>query len=524
MMNEWALKSLLKPEAYPEPTSSVRLVQTHVSFIFITDNFVYKIKKPVDFGFLNFTTIDRRRFYCNEEVRLNRRLCPDTYLGVVAVRETLSGATFCEDGDIIDYAVKMKRLPDGLMLDRLLAEGRVTEHDIRKIARAIANFHLAAERGGGIDEYGSVSGIRRNWEENFQQSGRLIGISLAETDLEIIRKHVSSFISENEAIFAERVNLGFIRDCDGDIHMENICLSDPVCIFDCIEFNDRFRYTDTAADIAFFLMDLDFHGKSAFSAPFLDEYCTMTGDKGVSLVLEFYKIYRAFVRGKVESLKLIDPDIPDGEKKDAGEKSARYFRLARGYILRKRLPKALIITCGLMGSGKSAIALALAFELGMDTVSSDAVRKEITNTPTGIRRKDGYGTGIYSPAINDSVYRELLSRSEKALKGGLSIIVDATFRRMEERARFASLADDNGASFYIVHTFCAEPIAKNRLDARDQLPGGLSDGRWELLPLQQDEFEPPDNGEGKLISLDTSLPMGDNIDTILKGMEIYNGA
>jgi uncharacterized protein len=523
-MDQWALKSLLKPEVYPEPTSSVLLVQTHVSFLFITDNFVYKIKKPVDFGFLNFTTIDRRRFYCNEEVRLNRRLCPDTYLGVVAVRETHSGASFCEEGEVIDYAVKMKRLPDERMLDRLLAEGRVTEHDIRKIARAIACFHLAAERGGGIEEYGSVAGIRRNWEESFQQSGRLIGISLAKTDLEIIRKYVSSFISENEALFVERVNLGFIRDCNGDIHMENICLTDPVCIFDCIEFNDRFRYTDTAADIAFFLMDLDFHGKSAFSAPFLDEYCTVTGDKGVSQVLGFYMIYRAFVRGKVESLKLFDPDIPDGEKKNAGERSARYFRLARGYILRRRLPKAMIITCGLMGSGKSAIAAALAFELGMDTVSSDAVRKEITKTPTGIRRKDGYGTGIYSPAINESVYRELLSGSEKALKGGRSIIVDATFRKKEDRVRFAALAYDNGASFYIVHTFCAEAIEKNRLDSRDHVPGGLSDGRWDLLPLQKVEFEPPVNGEGRLISLDTSRSMGDNIDTILKGMEIYDGA
>jgi len=523
-MDEWALKSLLKPEVYPEPTSSVRLLQTHVSFLFITDNFVYKIKKPVDFGFLNFTTIDRRRFYCNEEVRLNRRLCPDTYLGVVALRESSSGATFCGDGNIIDYAVKMKRLPDERMLDRMLAEGRVTEDDIRKIARAIAGFHLAAERGGGIAEYGSVAAIRRNWEENFQQAGIFIGISIVETDLEIIRKYVSTFISENEAIFAERVNLGFIRDCDGDIHLENICLTDPVCIFDCIEFNDRFRYTDTAADIAFFLMDLDFHGKGPFSAPFLDEYCTVTGDMGVSQLLGFYMIYRSFVRGKVESMKLTDPDIPDGERSNAGEKSARYFRLARGYILRKRLPKTLIITCGLMGSGKSAIASALVFELGMDSVSSDAVRKEMTKTPTGIRRKDGYGTGIYSPSVNDSVYGELLSRSEQALKGGRSIIVDATFRRMEDRARFASLADDNGASFYIVHTVCAEAIAKNRLDARDRVPAGLSDGRWELLQLQKDEFEPPDNGEGKLIYLDTSRPMGDNIDTILKGMEIYDGA
>jgi aminoglycoside phosphotransferase family enzyme/predicted kinase len=523
-MDEWALKSLLKPEAYPEPTSSVSLVQTHVSFLFITDSFVYKIKKPVDFGFLNFTTIDRRRFYCNEEVRLNRRLCPDTYLGVVALRETPSGATFCGDGNIIDYAVKMKRLPDWLMLDRMLAEGRATEREIRKIARAIACFHLAAERGGGIDDYGSVAEIRRNWEENFQQAGMFINITLTERDLSLIKRYVETFLTENDAMFAERASNGFIRDCDGDIHLENICLTDPVCIFDCIEFNDRFRYTDTAADIAFFLMDLDFHGKNSFSQPFLDEYSAITGDICLFPLLDFYKIYRAFVRGKVQSMKLADPDIPDSEKTDAGHKARRYFRLARGYILRRSLPKTLIITCGLMGSGKSAIASALALELGIDSVSSDAVRKEITKTPTGILRKDGYGTGIYGPAVNDAVYRELLSRSGKALKGGISIIVDATFRNKEDRVRFAALAGDNGASFYILHTFCAEAIAKDRLDARDHFTGGLSDGRWELLPHQKAEFEPPDNGEGRLIPLDTSRPMGDNIDTILKGMEIYDGA
>jgi aminoglycoside phosphotransferase family enzyme/predicted kinase len=524
MMDEWALKSLLKPGAYPEPTSSVRLVQTHVSFLFITDNFVYKIKKPVDFGFLNFTTIDHRRFYCNEEVRLNRRLCPDTYLGVLAVRETPSGATFCGDGEIIDYAVKMKRLPDERMLDRMLVEGRVTEHDIRKIARAIAGFHLAAERGGPIDEYGSVAGIMRNWEENFQQAGSFIGISLAEKDLEIIGQYVSTFISENEAIFAERVNLGFIRDCDGDIHLENICLTDPVCIFDCIEFNDRFRYTDTAADIAFFLMDLDFHGKSAFSHPFLDEYTALTGDRGLLPILDFYKTYRAFVRGKVESMKLTDPDIPDPEKTDAGYKARGYFRLARGYILRGKTPKSLVITCGLMGSGKSATASALAFELGTEIVSSDALRKELSKTAQERHGLDEYGAGIYSPAFDEATYEALLSRSESALRAGRGMIVDATFRRRGDRLRFADMATRNEVPFFIVHTFCPESVARERLIARQSKPGNLSDGRWELFPRQKEEFEAPGSGEGTLIFLDTSRPMMDNIDIILKAMGAFDGA
>jgi len=523
-MDDCSLKSLLKPEAYPEPTNSVRLMQTHVSFLFLTDNFVYKIKKPVDFGFLNFTTIDSRRFYCNEEVRLNRRLCPDTYLGVLEVRETLSGATFCGDGKIIDYAVKMKRLPDKRMLDRMLAEGKVTEQDIRKIARAIARFHLAAEHGGAIDEYGSVEGIRRNWEENFKQAERFIDLSVSERDLELIRKFTKTFLSENEAIFSERVNLGFIRDCDGDIHLENICLTDPVCIFDCIEFNDRFRYTDTAADIAFFLMDLDFHDKSVFSAPFLDEYTAVTGDSGLFPILEFYKIYRAFVRGKVESLKLTDPNIPDTEKSEAGNKARRYFRLARGYLLRRSTPKALVITCGLMGSGKSATASALAFELDMEIVSSDALRKEIAKSPPDRRCHDEYGSGIYTPAFDKATYEALLSRSEISLRAGRGIIVDATFRRKEDRRRFACMAAKSEVHFCIIHTVCPGSVARVRLDERKLKPGSLSDGRWDLFSRQKEDFEAPGSGEGTLIFLDTCRPMDDNIDIILKAMGAFNGA
>jgi uncharacterized protein len=523
-MDELSIKSLLRPDAYPEPTDSVRLVQTHVSYIFITDNFAYKIKKPVDLGFLNFTSIDRRRFYCNEEVRLNRRLCPDLYLDVVELRESASGLTFCGEGTVVDYAVLMRRLPEERMLDRLLNEGKVTEMDIRNIAAAVAGFHLKADRGGAIDEYGTVSAILRNWDENFQQVGNCVGAPVSERDLSLIRTFVETFISENESVFAERLISGFIRDCDGDIHIENICMTDPPCIFDCIEFNDRFRYSDTAADIAFFLMDLDFHGKNVLSGPFIDEYCNMTGDRGLFQVLDFYMVYRAFVRGKVESLKQNTPDIPDCEKISAGKKAERYFRLARGYIIRKRMPKTLIITCGLMGSGKSTIASALAFELGLETVSSDAVRKEITNTPPDQHRSDKYGNGIYTPVVDESVYNQLFYRGEKAMKEGRSIIVDATFRRLLDRVRFAKMAGDNGASFYIVHTVCADSIERERLNARDLKPDGLSDGRWELFQPQKDDFEPPGNGEGKVISLDTSLPMADNINMILKSMEIYNGA
>jgi hypothetical protein len=521
-MDQRLLNSLLMPDVYPEPTNSVRLLQTHVSFLFITDNFVYKIKKPVDLGFLNFTTIDRRRFYCYEEVRLNRRLCPEIYLGVVEVRESVSGATFCGEGVVIDYAVKMKRLPEDRMLDRLLAEGNITDTDVREIARVIADFHLKAEHGLTIDGYGKIENIRRNWEENFQQLGEFTDISLAKTDLDMLKKWVDTFMSQNEALFAYRVSRGFIRDCDGDIHLENICLTDHVFIFDCIEFNNRFRYTDTASDIAFFLMDLDYHDKREFSGLFLDEYINITGDKGVVRLLDFYKIYRAVVRGKVESLKLLDPNITADDKNYAKGKARRYLRLARGYILRRKLPSSLIITCGLMGSGKSVVASALAFELGTEIMSSDAVRKKLANIPPDHHIFEEYNAGIYAPAFNEVTYKELLSGAEISLQQGRSIIVDATFRRKQDRIHFGRVAALHNANFYIVYVTCPEKVSRERLNKRSQNSGELSDGRWELFPRQKDEFEHPGAGEGILIPLDTTRAINDNIEEILIAMELLD--
>ncbi len=519
-MPRMLIKSLLNTRAYPESTSSVHLLQTHVSFLFITDSFVYKIKKPVDFGFLNFTTLDRRRFYCDEEVRLNRRLCPDIYLGVVEVRESSAGITIDREGKIIDYAVKMKRLPEERMLHRLLIEGKVTDGDMRGIARTIAEFHLKAGRSEEIDGYGRIENIIRNWEENFQQLVGFIDVSLSKGDLQIIKNWVDEFIGQNRPLFDERVSTGFIRECDGDIHSENICLTDKICIFDCIEFNKRFRYCDTAADIAFLLMDLDYHGKSPFSTVLLDEYMTATGDRKLPALLDFYKIYRAVVRGKVESFRLIDPHITAEEKESARERARLYFRLARGYVLRRRLLPSLMITCGLMGSGKSTVASSLAFELGVDVVTADAVRKEIGRLPAGSHDFSGYGGGIYTPAFNAATYGELLDRSEKLLASGKSVIVDATFRRRSDRARFRSLAEKLRVPFFIILTSCPKKIMRERLEDRKNDPAAISDGRWELYQQQKNEFEPVEENEGKTITVDTSTSLLNNVDTILRHLEL----
>jgi aminoglycoside phosphotransferase family enzyme/predicted kinase len=514
------LNALLDPGAYDEPTASVQLVQTHVSFIFLADSFVYKIKKPVDFGFLNFTTLDRRRFYCEEEVRLNRRLCPDMYLGVVEIRESDAGVYLDGRGEIIDYAVKMKRLPAERMLDRLLDEGVASEKDIGRIARTIGEFHLRAERSREIDSYGSVEVIRRNWAENFQQIGNFVSRTLGEADLRIIREWVEHFIEAQGELFAERVAGGFVRDCDGDIHSENICLADRVYIFDCIEFNARFRFSDTAADLAFLLMDLEYRGRRDLAEALLRDYLAVTHDDGMLAVLDFYRVYRAFVRGKVESFRLDDPQMGDREKQAARSSARRHFRLARGYILRRSLAPRLVVFSGLMGAGKSTLAGELSFELGLDLLCSDVLRKELAGLPKGEHRRVGYHEGIYSLDFTRKTYREMFRRAEELLRCGRAVILDASFSRRADRAEAEALARRMGVPSNLFHAVCPDHVARERLEVRADDSGEVSDGRWELYYRQKDDFEPLAAPLETWQTIDTSLPVEESLVRILRNLGV----
>lgn len=515
-MEDIIIKSLSEPAAFPEPTRRVTLVQTHVSLIFITDSFVYKIKKPVDLGFLNFSTIDRRRFYCKEEVRLNQRLCPDLYLGVVELREADSGVSFTGAGKVVDYAVRMKRLPEERMLTHLLATRQVGSDEFREIARIVGAFHLGAERGPEIDARGTAEAVRLNWSENLDEIGEFVGKSLAIRDLETIRDWAFDFIATHEGLFAERVEQGFIRDCDGDIHSGNICVADRIYIFDCIEFNSRFRCCDTTADIAFLLMDLDFHRSGKFGEAFLDEYLKVTGDSGGVALLDFYKAYRAVVRGKVESLRLKDPLIPAPEREAALDRSRRYFRLARGYAVRGKLPRTMFLMSGLTGTGKSSIADELAFQLGLDIFSSDLTRKRLAGVAPAERHRDAYEEGIYSPDQTTATYSELMALTEGSLKRGKSAVVDATFRHWDERARFREIGENSSARCVILETTCPEQLVRKRLDARTAEDASVSDGRWEVFLRQKEDYEPPDRSEGPHMRLDTSLDPTRNVELILE--------
>lgn len=496
------IKSLLNPEAYPEPVQTVTLIQTHVSWIFLTENHAYKVKKPVDFGFLNFSTIDRRRFYCNEEVRLNRRLCPDIYEGVVEIRESSAGATFCGNGPVIDFAVKMKRMPAGSMLDSLVNSNRISIPEIQQVACVIANFHLTAPTSSAVAEFGQLDRIMFNWQENFDQMIPFEDSTLSSEDRELIKTWITSFATQHADLFKRRIDQGYIRECDGDIHLENISIMDgKVCIFDCIEFNERFRYCDTAADVAFLLMDLDFHGRHDLAGEAETTYLEKSGDFEMMTLIDFYKVYRAFVRGKVESLRLIDSGVGHQEMELARTKATRYFRLARGYIERRRLGPTLFITCGLMGSGKSTLAAQLSFELGIVRFNSDSVRKQMAGISAGTPVPDAYGEGLYTSQANEATYAELIRLAETELAAGRSVIIDASFKRLKDRSNFAALAKRCKASFAILLVTCDEQENRRRLLERSSSGKTVSDGRAELLDLQQRDFETPLMEEGRLITL-----------------------
>lgn len=509
------IKSLLEAKAYPEPTAGVRLIETHVSFIFVTDRFVYKVKKPVDYGFLDFTTLDRRRFYCDEEVRLNRRLCPDLYLGVVELRRTAQGASFAGGEEVLDYAVKMKRLPEERMLVHLLERGEAGVADMTRIALVVADFHARAERGERIDACGSTSVIRGNWEENFRQAAPFAGVTISASELAEIRIWAERFLEQNGERFRRRVAQGFIRECDGDLHCGNICLTDQVCIFDCIEFNERFRYIDTAADLSFLLMDLEYAGRPDLSEALLAAYQQATGDREMGELLPFYKAYRALVRGKVTSFLLNDPALPSAELAAKRETARRYFRLARGYTLRDRVKPSLVITCGLMGSGKSTLARELAVELGFLLRRSDLLRKEVAGLPLQPVAEE-YRGGIYNLEMDRATYAELLAQTEEALKAGKGVVADATFRRAADRESFGKVAAKLGVPCYTVLTSCPEEVTRKRLEARRGDPNEVSDARWEHFHRQQAEFEAPKPGD--YISVDSTLPLSTETDLVLRAM------
>lgn len=475
--------------------------QTQMSLLFFAGDFVYKVKKPVNLGYLDYSSLESRKRFCELEVQLNRRLCRDIYLGVAPIVREPQGLRVEGAGQAVEYAVKMRRLPQERMLDRLITEGLATHAMMEAIAARVAGFHALADATPEIATFGSIATIRQNTDENFSQTLPSVGRTITPSTHATLQRFTDDFLDTQRDLLERRVADGRIRDCHGDLHAAHVCMTDEVCIYDCIEFNDRFRYGDVASEVAFLAMDLDRLRTHDLSQAFVDSYVTISDDAGVAQLLPFYACYRAIVRGKVEGFKLGDALIPDDERRAAMWLARTYFELAKRYATGRGL---LIVMSGMTASGKSTVAVRLGELLAGTVLSSDIVRKQLAGLPPGEHAYEPFGQGIYSPDWTARTYGELLRLAAPVLAGGGCAILDAAFLSASERTRAIGIARQASARAVMVECVAPRKVLLERL-AKRQAGGTVSDGRPEILEGQLAagervvEFSPDDH-----VKLDTT--------------------
>ena len=483
------LDALHDPAMYPEPTSKVEVRETHISVVFLTDHWAYKIKKPVNLGFLDYSTLERRRFYCLQELLLNRRLSPDVYLGVVAIHRNAQHYAFDGDGPVVEYAVKMHRLSADCTLQAHLERGAVTPQVIEALAQLLATFHQTHSLPTTAERFGTLDQVLADWQENFGQTTDCVGQTLSQQTYAQVQQAVSTFTEDHADWFAQREQEGRIRDCHGDLRAEHIYLLDheQIRIIDCIEFNKRFRYIDVASEVAFLAMDLERLGFTALANHFVQAYVRHAKDVTLYRLLDFYRCYRAYVRGKVTSIRLHEAPPPQ-ERTGLERQATHCFILAARYAARLTRP-LLIMTTGLIGSGKSSVAEGVAHALDLQVFSSDRVRKERAGLQPETRQRVAYGTGIYGASASRGTYDVLADLAREALLHGRSVVLDAAFSKQAERQRMATLADEVGADLFLLECLAPEDVIRHRLETRVRAPESISDGRWEIFPQFQRDYE-----------------------------------
>lgn len=497
------------PQVFDTTADAMDVLQTHISYVVLTGEYAYKIKKPVDFGFLDFTTLEKRRYYCEEEVRLNKRLCPEIYVDVVPITHDEEGYRVEGDGEVVEYAVRMHQFPQDRIMRHLLQEGLVGAADIERICGVLTDFYERTTSSDEIKQYGQIETIKGNTDENFEQTADIVGKTITRDQYDFIKQATNRFLDEQTRVFHRRIDKGFIRDCHGDLHSGNIVIhkDDRVCVFDCIEFNKRFRFSDVASDIGFLAMDLDFLNHPYLSSYLMRQYVKKSNDDGVLDVLNFYKCYRAYVRGKVIGFQLDDPDTGEEEKQEIREIVRRYYDLASYYahlfsLDLDQMRPVVFMMCGLTGTGKSSVAQILSVDYHAEWISTDMVRKELEDMGRFERRFDEFGTGLYTPEKIDATYERVIEKVSNALKNGRNCIADATFQQRKHRDMLRTAAKDHGAHVVLVECVCPEEEIKQRLEERVK-GKSVSEGRWEIYVQQKQTFDALGDDE-PYVTIDTS--------------------
>jgi uncharacterized protein len=507
------LTFLRSPSSYPHRPRSVRSIQTHISWVFIAPPFVYKVKKPVNLGFVDFSTLEKRHHFCQRELELNRRLCPETYLGVIPIYKSGTSFSFAAEGEIAEYSLKMRELTDGWFLRELVAKGLAGETEINRVIACLQRFYESETPTPQIEQWGNAEKLKISTDENFAQVKQFTGKTISLPALETIRHFTDNFYTANESLFRERIQQHRIRDCHGDLHLDHVHITpEATTIFDCIEFNDRFRFIDIANDLAFLAMDLDFEGKHELGNLFLRNAARAFRDPAMLTLANFYKCYRAFVRGKVEGIQAISHEpVPSDEH---AQRAARYFRLALRYATTGSEP-VLLVVMGRIGTGKTTVARQLASEFDWPLFSSDQIRKALSGVPLRVRTAPELRAKVYSEQMTKETYQNLLKNGLAAAASHGGVVLDATFSSRTYRDLLRDECARAHVPFEVIELEADYQEIANRLRARNATAGEISDARLEDLDRLSAAYEPPSELAPNLIKISTAGAVSDAIGTVL---------
>jgi aminoglycoside phosphotransferase family enzyme/predicted kinase len=477
--------------SYPDRPRSIRFIQTHASHVFIANPYVYKVKRPVNLGFLDFSTLEKRRYFCDREVLLNRRLSSHVHLGVLPIFLKAGKLAFGDGERIVEYAIRMRKLDDRYFLPRLLKRNKVGRPELNRIVSRLKKFYESQRPTAEIAKWGRIEKLKISTNENFRQTEEFVGNTISRAAFEAIRHYTTKFYQRNAGLFAERICEQRIRDCHGDLRLEHIHLSPGrLSIYDCIEFNDRLRYIDWANDIAFLAMDLDHQGRPDLSRYLINRMADALSDRGLLRVIAFYKCYRAYVRGKVETLQSLGVH-PFQAKERSRINAQRYFRLALQYAVCGSEPMVLVVM-GRIASGKSTLARSLERELGWKVFSSDLLRKTLAGVP---RHKRVVETArkqqLYGQNMTKKTYDALLRKAIEHVRKRRSVILDATYGRRRHRDRLRSKLKRIGVMLCFVEAQAPDNAVKRRLKQRDRKAGEISDARIEDFEALSGSYEAP---------------------------------
>ena len=488
------IQGLLKPDIYHHETHSIRLIETHCAWVVLTGLYAYKIKKPVNFGFLDFSTLEKRKFYCQEELRLNRRFAPDIYLEVVTITGTLACPQIGGDGQALEYAVRMRQFPDNGLLSQLATRQALETGHIDQLIDTVSNFHRHADKAGADDDFGNPGKIHHWVRENFQHIQPLLTSMNEKADIEQLQHWSEKEYTRLITVLQQRKQTGAVRECHGDLHLGNITLIDGrVTPFDCIEFNPELRWIDVVSEIAFVLMDLDERGLPRYSHRFLNGYLQQTGDYAGLAVLPYYLVYRAMVRAKVAKLRCQQTQPGATEHAQAEAEYRQYLQLALRYTARPRA--VMVIMRGLSGSGKSTVARNLCEQTGMIQLRSDVERKRQAGLAATDTSHSGIDNGLYSSDKTTETYRQLGTLAKSVLEAGYSALIDATFLKRQHRDQFRAQAAASGTPFLIIECFAPDNELERRILTRQASQRDASEATLEVLHAQQAIDEPLGDAE-----------------------------